>query len=524
MISKLLNNLIPKGFRFTNRFPRYEDGFYTTDNSRIELDRSGFLRFFKDEDDTFYGYASREEMTEQGYGMNPYVFTVVDRLASLNSRLERNIIDKDSFEQVDNIPEELTKLITNPNPIDSWEDLYYRADSNLRVTGETFFFALFPNGFREPAELIVPTSKNVTINEDAFGMPESYDIHYHERDYVKVPKEQVLHIRRPNITKDTLNGLSSLQANRFAYLSNNEVWSSEYFLHKNKGVNGILTNDGQRPLQPSEKRELQAQYDAEATGTNFGKVKVSGQKLRYIAMGMNANDLKSIESRLDHLRQICASQNVDSKLFGDPAASTYNNVPAAKAAMYTDSILPMANKIDKELSYWLFGFFNLENLCFVVDESKIKELNLPNLELSNKVLAEVQSGVLPIEIARHLLYKDIFPMPENIESLLIDELNLNEEETKNNENTDNETLDLNAEAQSRLRGSVGGVQGILEVQAAVASGLTQYDAALTLFTTVYGFDETTARNLLGEEREINFNDEELVNSNNIENDENQRDV
>ncbi len=57
--------------------------------------------------------------------------------------------------------------------------------------------------------------------------------------------------------------------------------------------------------------------------------------------------------------------------------------------------------------------------------------------------------------------------------------------------------DIEAEAKAKLRGSVGGTQGILEIQASVASGVTQYEAAVTLLYQLYGFDDATSRKLLG---------------------------
>lgn len=53
-------------------------------------------------------------------------------------------------------------------------------------------------------------------------------------------------------------------------------------------------------------------------------------------------------------------------------------------------------------------------------------------------------------------------------------------------------------AQANLRGSVGGVQGILGLQSSVSQGITQYDAAVELLKEIYGFAEETAKKVLGE--------------------------
>jgi hypothetical protein len=62
------------------------------------------------------------------------------------------------------------------------------------------------------------------------------------------------------------------------------------------------------------------------------------------------------------------------------------------------------------------------------------------------------------------------------------------------ENKSPETL----AAQAALRGSVGGVQGILAVQASVAAGTTDYNAAISILTVIYGFTGQQAIDLLGQ--------------------------
>lgn len=55
----------------------------------------------------------------------------------------------------------------------------------------------------------------------------------------------------------------------------------------------------------------------------------------------------------------------------------------------------------------------------------------------------------------------------------------------------------NAKAQAALRGSVGGVQGILAIQAAVSAGTSDYEAAVATLEEIYGYEEKRARRLLG---------------------------
>ena len=123
-------------------------------------------------------------------------------------------------------------------------------------------------------------------------------------------------------------------------------------------------------------------------------------------MGMNPADLQSIETRIEHLRTICAMYNVDSKLFGDYAASTYNNMMEAKRAMVIDAVLPLANKINKKLIPFIGLDFNEFDVIWKIDKDKIPELAQPNLDLSNKIISEVNAGILTQQQGFQLLYPD----------------------------------------------------------------------------------------------------------------------
>ena len=53
-------------------------------------------------------------------------------------------------------------------------------------------------------------------------------------------------------------------------------------------------------------------------------------------------------------------------------------------------------------------------------------------------------------------------------------------------------------AQAGLRGSVGGVQGILGIQESFSSGTTDFESAITILMEIYGFDRKVSSALLGQ--------------------------
>ena len=267
-----------------------------------------------------FGTQSKDFLLK-AYGMNPYVFMVVDRICQRLVQIDKRLLDRMGQETEDLDFEELLK---QPNTKEEGSSFLYRAAATYLVAGECFVIRRQVLG--EPDQYFVPINYNVTINEDLKGNVVNYWVTVFGENETYLPNE-VLHTHKPDITTDTNHGFSTLRANRKVWESNNEVWASEASLHKNKGIAGVLYSDGNRPMTDTEQKQLQEKYDKDFTGqTSFGKVKISSAKLGYVQMGMNPTDLKSIETRIEHLRTVCASFNVDSKLFGDPAASTYNNM------------------------------------------------------------------------------------------------------------------------------------------------------------------------------------------------------
>jgi len=71
------------------------------------------------------------------------------------------------------------------------------------------------------------------------------------------------------------------------------------------------------------------------------------------------------------------------------------------------------------------------------------------------------------------------------------------------------TLDIGTEfsedeekAKANLKGSVGGVQGILEIQSSVVAGTTDRDSALAILEVIYGIDKGDAERILGQPKAI----------------------
>jgi hypothetical protein len=97
----------------------------------------------------------------------------------------------------------------------------------------------------------------------------------------------------------------------------------------------------------------------------------------------------------------------------------------------------------------------------------------------------------------------------------IEPLQFNTFTKKEAEKDENEAI--RSESQARLKGTVGGVQGILAVQASVANGTTQYEAGVEILMDIYGYTDEQARKILGEPVKQFNEEDEKVNENTQDN-------
>lgn len=63
-------------------------------------------------------------------------------------------------------------------------------------------------------------------------------------------------------------------------------------------------------------------------------------------------------------------------------------------------------------------------------------------------------------------------------------------------------IDVEAESKAKLKGTVGGVQGILQIQESFANGITTREAAIAMLVEIYGFTSAVASRLLGQPKKI----------------------
>jgi len=304
------------------------------------------------------------------YEKNPLVFMVVDKIAANSAALPRDI----------QASTEATEIIEMPNQTQNRQEFDEEIGSYYGTTGNSFSW--LTRGIGAGHEWVNLEPERVTIEADSLGMLKGYLYDTFDGKQIKLLPEEVMHIKRTNISNskglsggERLRGSSALKPLWEVIEASNSIFAAESVIFKNKGIIGFLSNQTEVPLLDHVRDQIQEDLNDDIGGAHkFNQVRVSNANLKFVQLGMSPTDLKTLESNLAKLRIICSVFGVDSSLFNDPENKTFSNRKEAEKAAYTDSYIPLAEKIDGMKMRFLAKALNEPKITIEVDTTEIDAL------------------------------------------------------------------------------------------------------------------------------------------------------
>jgi HK97 family phage portal protein len=387
-----------------NIFKRLSDALSGKKSETVHLTQHDTTTIKVNGDFFSFGYGQTgSDQFVKAFGSNPLVYQIVNKIAYTSASIDRIAVNE-SGETIEN--SQILELLKRPNKQQAQIDFLETIGQQLSVTGNAYIkYSAGVGGFG--AELKVLPSNKIEIKIDNIGDVVGYELERIDGSKKFIEAEEVLHIKTSNIVNlentSGYYGLSPLQAAWLIVKSSEEIFSAEASIFKNRGIIGILTNETDVPMLAKDRERLQKEFDNEVGGSDrYNSIKISNTKLKYIQTGMSPTDLKLLDGILNKLRLLCSIYGLNSVLFNDTASSTYNNVSEAYKMAYIDSFIPLANKIDRELSRFLSEKLAV-NERIKADLSKIDVLKGINKEHSDAITAQLAAGIITEEEARAAL-------------------------------------------------------------------------------------------------------------------------
>jgi len=353
-----------------------------------------------------YKKATSDEIVREGFLGNELVYACVSSLAHACSALPLKLMNGEDVVQANDPVYQM--FYDQWNSKQGKQESMYKLFINLFLHGKAYTLKKSEMvGFETNELWVLPTQEvePAQVTTGYFEQTPYYQFTDNTRIYKYFPEELIiLEYYDPSQLQEQQGGLSPIAAVWETVTASNNRATAEKAMLKNRGISGLISpkassgDAGALGFSNSVMEVVRKAFVGLTGGAEkFNKVEVVEQAVDFTQLGMNANDMKLIESQLPHVRSVCRALNLPSQLFGDYQSNTYSNYKEANRAMYTNAVIPNVKHFINEFEKNLFNPLN-----DVTGESYYLRIATEEIEQLNKTTADVLKE-LPNNIIAALL-------------------------------------------------------------------------------------------------------------------------
>ena len=290
-------------------------------------------------------------LIKNGYSSNTDVYSIISKIIRTGAAIPYKIVEI----KADGTEEAVTSgafydSVMKPNPRQNKFEFTEDALGYQLTTGNEMLLGVEASGTGVKRKVFVVPPQLVTvkvIGKDFFENTLNYIFNWLgvETTY---NEDDIKHIKYYNPTNEGLRsgmGLSPLQAAYNTLETSNELMTAQASAMKNRGANGLLSSNSDRPMSEEESDDLQETTNAKLGGAEkFNRVVGTTANVKYTQFGLSPSDLKLIESGVLTLRQLCSAYGVDSGSFNDPSNKQFNNAKESQKNFYINGVIPVVER------------------------------------------------------------------------------------------------------------------------------------------------------------------------------------
>ena len=351
-----------------------------------------------------------KQYAKEGYKDNAVVYKCVNEIANGASSIKINVFDGDT--KLDNHP--LIELLNRPNPTQAGNEFFQSLYSFLLLSGNAYVLKVGSEQ-RQPRELHLLRPDRVKVEPSSTTVPKAY-IYTVEGVIVNtypVDSEDglsdVKHFKLWNPTDDYY-GLSpvtpaSVDIDQHNYSAKHNVnllmngaRPSGAIVFKPKDEVGQSVQ-----LTESQRQQVLSDLEQRFKGTdNAGRAMLLEGDFDWKEMGLSPKDMDFLQMKNMSARDIAMCFGVPSQLVGIPDAQTYSNVQEARLALYEETIIPIARRIESDLNEYLAPLYN-ERVRIEYDIDSIPAMAERRRRIYENVTVAVREGIISRNEARERL-------------------------------------------------------------------------------------------------------------------------
>ena len=119
-------------------------------------------------------------------------------------------------------------------------------------------------------------------------------------------------------------------------------------------------------------------------------------------MGLSPKDMDFLQQRNMAAKDIALCFGVPSQLIGIPDAQTYANVQEARLALYEETIMPLARRVESDLNEWLSPMYG-DDIRIEYDFEAVPAMTERRRRIYENVTQAVREGIISRNEARDRL-------------------------------------------------------------------------------------------------------------------------
>jgi hypothetical protein len=424
------------------------------------------------------------------YGRIPELHTVINKKANLMASANPKVCDIDGNELDRNAAtENIYKLIDRPTPMLTWGRMVQMVSINLSVTGNALIYS--PRGTFGMIGLLNPIAWNnvkVHFNKKGYkqlaksGLIEKFEIAMDSRgNFETFLPNEVVYLFEPDGI-NMANTKSKLEALKMPLSNIEKQYTKRNVILKNLFSLGMLSfetvSDGVS-VMPIKDTDIKAVRD-DMKKRHKDEIMIAGKPMKFDPMTFPTKDLLLFEENYADFVTLCDAFGLKVDIFGNilGKGSTFANVDGGERQTYTGTIIPECEHIYDEITSQL-GLDKL-GIYLKPDFSHIDVLKTDDKLAADAAKVEVDR--LSVMLRDGVITPDQYAEIANVELI---PLTPQEKQMQSLQN-----------AQTNLRGTVGGLQGIISINQAVGDGTMTRDAAINTLVNYYGYDATVAAGMV----------------------------
>lgn len=350
-----------------------------------------------------------KSFAQEGYKENAIVYRCVNEIANGAASIPFCVYQGDI--KLEAHP--LISLLARPNPLQAGVEYFQSLYSYLLLSGNSYALQSGVNGF--PRELHILRPDRIEIEPSSTAIPRSYKYKLGQEVVKTYPADpvtgaaEVKHFKLWN-PLDDYQGLSPLAAASISIDQNNMVSKHNIALLANGArPSGAIVfkpadDAGNRlMLTDAQREQLQSDLANRFKGVNnAGRPMLLEGDFDWKEMGMSPKDMDFMAQANMTAKDIALCFGVPSQLIGIPDAQTYANVQEARLALYEETIIPLARRIESDLNEWLAPAFG-DDISISYDIDAIPAMTERRRRVYENVTAAVRDGIISRNEARDRL-------------------------------------------------------------------------------------------------------------------------